>query len=255
MEANRLRALTLAVRSAVAASVLLVSLAGCNGSSNDTPATAQAATSIDKIQNVVVVYLENRSFDNLFGNFPGANGIANVSVSNAQVNFDGKTVLTKLPAVWGSETDPSLGLVSTLPNAPFRLDAAPINSTMSVVGPDLVHRFYQHQMQINGGANNMFATYSNRGGYVMGYYDGSSLSLYKLAQQYTLADNFFQGAFGGSFLNHQYLVCACAPTYPNAPASEIATVDASGKALQIDPTSPTSANQGQVKFVHDRSVS
>ncbi len=26
--------------------------------------------------------------------------------------------------------------------------------------------------------------------------------------------NFFQGAFGGSFLNHQYLICACAPEYP-----------------------------------------
>ena len=25
-----------------------------------------------------------------------------------------------------------------------------------------------------------------------------------------------QGAFGGSFLNHQYLICACAPAYPNA---------------------------------------
>lgn len=255
MEGKNLRPMTLAVRSIFAASVMLVSLAGCNGSGNDAPvATPAAAGDINKVQNVVVIYLENRSFDNLFGNFPGANGIGNVTAANAQVDFDGKTVLTTLPAVWGSETDPSLGKVSTLPNAPFRLDAAPVNSTMSVVGPDLVHRFYQNQMQINGGANNMFAAYSNRGGYVMGYYDGSGLNLYKLAQQYTLADNFFQGAFGGSFLNHQYLVCACAPTYPNAPASEIATVDATGKALTIDPTSPTNANKGAVKFVHDGSV-
>ena len=34
--------------------------------------------------------------------------------------------------------------------------------------------------------------------------------------EFVLADNFFQGAFGGSFLNHQYLICACAPEYPNA---------------------------------------
>jgi acid phosphatase len=26
-----------------------------------------------------------------------------------------------------------------------------------------------------------------------------------------LADNFFEGAYGGSFLNHQYLICACVP--------------------------------------------
>ena len=38
----------------------------------------------------------------------------------------------------------------------------------------------------------------------MGHYNGSrQLPLYKIAQQYTLADNFFMGAFGGSFLNHQ----------------------------------------------------
>ena len=42
----------------------------------------------------------------------------------------------------------------------------------------------------------------------MGHYDGSSLGLWKLAQRYTLADNFFQSAFGGSFLNHQWLICA-----------------------------------------------
>ena len=36
----------------------------------------------------------------------------------------------------------------------------------------------------------------------MGHYDGSKLPLWPIARQYVLADNFFQGAFGGSFLNH-----------------------------------------------------
>jgi len=53
----------------------------------------------------------------------------------------------------------------------------------------------------------------------MGYYDGSALAIWQVAQRYTLADNFFMGAFGGSFLNHQYLVCACAPEYPDADKS------------------------------------
>src|SRR6059058_5612643 len=56
---------------------------------------------------------------------------------------------------------------------------------------------------------------------VMGYWDLSGLPLYKLAQEYTLADHFFQGAFGGSFLNHQWLICACTPTFPNAPADVV----------------------------------
>jgi len=30
-----------------------------------------------------------------------------------------------------------------------------------------------------------------------------------LAQKYTLADNFFHAAFGGSFLNHQFLISGC----------------------------------------------
>jgi phospholipase C len=49
-----------------------------------------------------------------------------------------------------------------------------------------------------------------------------------LAQQYTMADNFFHAAFGGSFLNHQWLICACTPVWPNAPASKVAQLDATG---------------------------
>jgi len=34
------------------------------------------------------------------------------------------------------------------------------------------------------------------------------------APNYVIADNFFQGAFGGSFLNHQFLIAAAAPQWP-----------------------------------------
>ena len=40
--------------------------------------------------------------------------------------------------------------------------------------------------------------------------------MWAVAKKYVLADNFFQGAFGGSFLNHFVLICACAPIYPDA---------------------------------------
>ena len=53
------------------------------------------------IQTVVVIYAENRSFDNLFGTFPGANGLANASpASVAQLDRDGKP-MPGLPAIWG----------------------------------------------------------------------------------------------------------------------------------------------------------
>src|SRR5712692_1484296 len=58
-------------------------------------------------------------------------------------------------------------------------------------------------------------------GMTMGYYDTSSLPIYQYLHSpahphYAIADDFFQGAFGGSFLNHQWLIAAATPTYPNA---------------------------------------
>jgi acid phosphatase len=51
----------------------------------------------------------------------------------------------------------------------------------------------------------------------------------QLAREFTLCDNFFHAAFGGSFLNHIFLVAAAAPVFPGAPASMIATPpDAAG---------------------------
>lgn len=61
----------------------------------------------------------------------------------------------------------------------------------------------------------------------------------------TLADNFFQAAFGGSYLNHQWLICACTPQHTNAPGNMRVRLDASGK-LEKRPQSP-SASVGAVQ--------
>jgi len=53
----------------VLAAAATLSLSACGGGDSGTPAA--------QIDTVVVIYAENRSFDNLFGLFPGANGIAN----------------------------------------------------------------------------------------------------------------------------------------------------------------------------------
>jgi len=37
------------------------------------------AAGIESIENIVVIYAENRSFDNLYGTFPGANGLSGVA--------------------------------------------------------------------------------------------------------------------------------------------------------------------------------
>ncbi len=81
---------------------------------------------------------------------------------------------------------------------------------------DIVHRFYQEQYQLNDGLQNRYVTGSDAVGLTVGTYDTKSLPIYKYlhdrrAPNYVIADHFFQAAFGGSFLNHQYLVAARAP--------------------------------------------
>jgi acid phosphatase len=97
----------------------------------------------------------------------------------------------------------------------------------------------------------------------MGHYDYSGSALYSLARQYLLADHFFQGAFGGSFLNHQYLICACAPEYPHAdtaparPSIAILDEDAPGHYLPRLKTasgSPASALDGPPKFARSGNI-
>jgi len=103
---------------------------------------------------------------------------------------------------------------------------------------DLAHKFYQQQMQINGGKMDKFAAISDARGLAMGYYDGSKLPLWTYAQQYVLADHFFHASFGGSFLNHLWLVAAATPTFPSAPADMLAQLDASGTLMKDGSVTP-----------------
>ena len=219
-------------------------------------AATAPADPLARIETIVVIYGENRSFDNLYGTFPGAAGIQDALLRPdrcRQVDLDGHTPLAVLPPVWGYAVDEVWGKVAGMPNRPFLLTAAPVNAPADLASPDLVHRFYQNQMQIHGGANDRFAAYSNAGGLVMGYYDGSALPVYQLARQYTLCDNFFMGAFGGSFLNHQFLVAAAAPPFPNPDPSLVAELDPEG-GLAIAPDSPASLGSGMARFKRDGSV-
>ncbi|TBW40061.1 acid phosphatase [Siculibacillus lacustris] len=225
-------------------------------------AAMAASTGLAAIDTVVVIYAENRSFDNLYGHFPGADGLdAATDGQMKQLDRDGKP-LSELPPVWGGLTaqgaTPVVSEAQTahLPNKPFAIDDPKgFNTPLSVVTNDLWHRFYQNQMQIDGGRNDKFVAWADSGALVMGHYDGSQLPLWKIAQQYTLADNFFMGAFGGSFLNHIWLACSCAPYYPNADQSPakglISAVEADGVTLTLAPNSPVSALDGIPMFLKD----
>ncbi len=174
------------------------------------------------IHTVVVIYAENRSFDNLFGNYPGANGIPPDGGFPQRDRDTAATVLPKLPQTWGGVTEPGQDVTITqaqsdnLPNAPYALGTVYPGLTRSTVTRDLYHLFFEDQMQIDGGRNDRFAAWGDSGGLTLGHFDYSGSQLWQIARHGVLADNFFQGAFGGSFLNHQYLICACAPSYSDA---------------------------------------
>jgi phospholipase C len=212
------------------------------------------------IKHIVVIYEENHSFDNLFGGWEGVDGIDAAAGSGhvTQRAADG-TPLPCLPQNDVNLASPSplpatchgtvgaLTVDSAFTNQPFVIDdyIKPTDRTCPAPGAsapngvlkdssgalpggctrDLVHRFYQEQYQIHGGQQDRYVTGSDAIGLAMGRYDTQALPIYRYlhsagAPDYVVADNFFQGAFGGSFFNHQWLIAAAAPVWEGGAVSD-----------------------------------
>jgi acid phosphatase len=207
---------------------------------------------LSRIDHVVVIYEENHSFDNLYGDWEGVNGLQNASPANwtqrdqngnaynCLVQNDVNLTSPPLPTACSGTTPKGVAFNSDFLNQPFSIDQfiAPTDTTCPAPGVfasngvlkgsglpggctrDIVHRFYQEQYQIDGGKQDRYATGSDAAGLVMGTYDTKALPIYRYLHReghphYAILDDFFQGAFGGSFLNHQYLVAAAAPVDDN----------------------------------------
>jgi phospholipase C len=167
----------------------------------------------ESVEHIIVIYQENWSFDGLYGKFPGADGVAQAISSGAirQVDKYG------LPLASLPKTSTDRHVPGGLPVRPY--DLSPYVSPQDT-SLDLVHAFYTEQLQIDNGrvdashgSMDKFVAWSSNGSLVMSYYDATNLPEGQLAQQYTLCDHFFHAAFGGSFLNHQFLVAAAAPRW------------------------------------------
>jgi acid phosphatase len=217
------------------------------------------------VKRIVVIYEENHSFDNLYGTWEGVNGLANADpahttqVSQAGTPFkcllqnDVNLATPPLSATCHNTTT-ATPFDSHFANKPFRIDdfIAPSDTTCPPPGDfskpngwlkgtglpggctrDLVHRFYQEQYQLDDGKQDRYTTGSDAVGLTQGYYDTTRLPVYKYLHapghpRYAIADDFFQAAFGGSFLNHQWLIAAATPTFPGAPADQHSVLDANG---------------------------
>jgi phospholipase C len=182
-----------------------------------------SAGDLGRIHHIVVIYQENHSFDNLYGDFPGADGLEGGRGVGSQTDLSGN-VYTTLPAVPNSSSFPT-----SLPNQPFAIEAY-VGADAKI--PDLVHRFYQEQEQIDGGRMDHFVAVSDAKALSMGFYHTQGLPLAAIASQYTLCDHFFHAAFGGSFLNHMWLIAAATPVFPGAPANAVIQLDSHGSLVK-----------------------
>ena len=235
-----------------AATLVLSQPAALFAVSND---RKHSEAAVKDINHIIVIYQENWSFDSLYGQFPGASGYAfgfdtlsqyDVKAAPPYSSLIYKTSepLTGFPLAPDSQfpasPDGNLALWSdhnvALPLIPY--DFTQYIAPDAKTG-DIFHRFYHEQLQIDNGALesklgdlDKFVTWSDNPGLVLSYIDATNLPEGQLAQQYTLCDNFFHSAYGGSFLNHQFLVAANAPPWTTAiPAGWQSSYDSTAKTL------------------------
>ena len=239
---------------------------------------------LSAIDHIVVIYEENHSFDNLFGSWPGVDGLNKKpgnTPRNTQVDTTGKKLQCLLQKDVNLTSPPLAGTACTLPdgstvqsefaNAPFKIDDFIMPADTTCPKPteafnfpngvakgsglpggctrDLVHKFYQEQYQIDGGKMDRYTVGSDAAGLTQGYYDTKQLPIYKYltgphAPKYAILDQFFQAAFGGSFLNHQWLIAAATPTLSRdshtAPDPSLhSIIDADGFPANYPPLHPT----------------
>jgi acid phosphatase len=235
---------------------------------------ARGNDQLQKINHIVVIYEENHSFDNLYGGWEGVNGLANADAAHTtQVGQSGAAYQCLLqndvnltsPPLSATCTNTTPPFASHFVNAPFVIEQYIPKDARTCPQPgvfapngllpspgnlpggctrDIVHRFYSEQYQLHNGAQNRYTTGSDAAGLTQGYYDTRALPIYAYLHggshpHYAIADDFFQSAFGGSFLNHQWLIAAATPTWIGAPAANHSIIDSNGMPTATPLYTPT----------------
>jgi phospholipase C len=142
------------------------------------PVTADLPSAVDAnafatrtpIKHVVFLIMENRSFDNVFGTYPGADGAA---------------------------TADDHGVTRPLTEAPLQR------------AHDLPHCYNCNVASINGGAMDGFNQTDFADQFAFTQFHKDQISAYwSWAKRYAIADHFFASAVGPSFPNHMYSIAA-----------------------------------------------
>ena len=150
------------------------------------------AIDLSTIETIVVIYAENHSFDNIYGLFPGANGIANATPEQTtQLDHDG-TMLPYLQ-VWDADGKPIRSFPTAaeraVPHRPAagraerRPGRCPARSTRTITTSSRSMAAERHVRR----------RCRTVGGWTMGYYDGSDMKLWQWAKELHARRQFLHG--------------------------------------------------------------
>jgi phospholipase C len=178
----------------VGCACLLAALTACNANIALTPSLPVPASTVSPIpgspiQHIVVIMQENRSFDNLFNGFPGAD-TAQSGMSNGQ----------------------------SVPLTPIALDDS----------RDLGHSHLDWWQDWDNGAMDGFAR-SGNSPFTLAYSyvpEKDVEAYWTMARQYVLGDRMFQSNTGPSFVAHQYMIAAQSANVAENPNGSVWGCDA-----------------------------
>jgi phospholipase C len=156
--------------------LVIVVVAGCGGSSQTT--VPPPPPGLSSIKHIVIIMQENRSFDNLFNGFPGADTVPSGMSAGANV------VLQPVPLEQGDDVD------HTHPGWWADWDNGAMDGFAHVPNP-----------LITLNLDYPYPTFPYA--YVP---QSETVPYWTLASQYTLADRMFQSNTGPSFPAHQYMI-------------------------------------------------
>jgi phospholipase C len=174
-------ALSLALGIGLGMFLFLLSAPRLHGAKNETvartasPGTPATTSGLNLIQHIVFIVKENRSFDNMFGTYPGANGATTGAIHTGQVIKLGHTP-DRVPRDLCHTWDCTLNGTDN-----GKMDKFDLNVNCNVNGDYLCYtQLYQSDMP----------------------------NYWTYAQNFVLADNMFSSEHAQSYPNHLYTIAA-----------------------------------------------
>jgi phospholipase C len=160
---------------------------------SDNALRAFEATGAGKITHVIYIVQENRSFDNLFQGYPGADTVSQ------GMNSRGQTI-TLQPS--------SLKTIYIIDHSAYAMFAA-CNGTGSLPGTDCQMNGFNNENTYGGPSNPQYVYVPH----------SESKPYFDMAHEWVVGDRMFQSQLDESFVAHQYVIAAQAKSSVDLPDS------------------------------------